>query len=99
MTAEQGHAGPDGDASEDRAEPDGAPPDEAFADEYLADDPLADETSAEEAAGEGVPASNKVLLYLGVLLGGAVLIAMAFLAIELPQCEDPAIVWIPCIGP
>ena len=94
MTAGQEHTGPDGGASEDQALPD-----EAFADEYLVDDPLEYETNAEEAVGEGVPVSNKVLLYLGVLLGGAVLIAMAFLAIELPQCEDPAIVWIPCIGP
>ncbi len=57
-----------------------------------------DERAVDEAA-EVSPVRSKVLLFLGVLLAGAVLFALAFLAMDLPQCENPAIVWIPCIGP
>lgn len=42
---------------------------------------------------------RRILLFLGILLAGAVLIGMVLFAMTLPTCEDPARDWIPCIAP
>ncbi|MDI3331554.1 MAG: hypothetical protein QJR09_12610 [Micrococcus sp.] len=98
MTAEQQEAAPDGESpGEGYPGPDDYGP---GADEYGPDEcgPEEDCTD-EEGADEGVKESRKILVLLIILVAASALFALFFLALDLPQCEDPAIDWIPCIGP
>lgn len=86
---EQGAAAPDGDPSFE-GDPTEDVPGEGDGDL---------DTEVEDALVEASPAHQKVLLFVGVLLAVGVFLALAFLAMDLPQCVDPDIDWIPCIGP